>query len=79
VEVKSLLMPVGDTSRADRNVQAAYYDKDTKRLYVMFKHNLLYVYKDVPEAVGEGIFSAESGGKYLNAFVKPFYPYERLE
>lgn len=48
-------------------------------LEVEFLNGSIYQYYDVPEALYEGIMSAESHGKYLNEYIKKGgYRFERV-
>lgn len=58
------------------NIASIGYEDGT--LYVAFLNNSLYAYSNVPESVYNGLMSAESHGKYLNAHVKGIYPYKRI-
>lgn len=55
------------------------YDPLQRTLEVEFRGGAIYQYYDVPEALYEGIMSAESHGKYLDAYIKKGgYRYERV-
>jgi len=51
------------------NILAAGYDKDTKTLQITFKNGATYTYQGVPLAIYEGIFTAESAGKFVQQYV----------
>lgn len=51
------------------NIGFAGYDKDTKTLQITFKNGATYVYSGVPLAMYEGIFTADSPGKFVQQFI----------
>ncbi len=51
------------------NILAAGYDKDTKVLQITFSNGATYTYQNVPLAMYEGIFTAESAGKFVQQFI----------
>ena len=51
------------------NISAAGYDKDKKILQIQFSNGATYTYTDVPLAMYEGIFTADSAGKYVREFI----------
>lgn len=59
------------------NIAGFGYAKTTQTLTVEFKNGNRYDYYDVPEHIFEGMKSADSKGKYLNAHVKNHYRYAR--
>lgn len=54
-----------------------YSDSDMT-LTVSFQRGGVYVYKQVPSDVADGFSQTTSAGRYLNAFVKDVYDYERI-
>lgn len=54
------------------------YNEETKILTITFKTGKSYEYYDVPKDIFDSMLTAESIGKYLNQFVKPFYKYKAL-
>lgn len=58
-------------------VEGSSYDYKTKDLVVTFKH-ATYVYYDVEESDYIKFREADSQGKALNKYIKP-YRYEKLE
>ena len=61
------------------NIASIGYDPEQMILEVEFLNGSIYQYYDVPEALFEGIMSAESHGKYLNEHIKKGgYRYERV-
>lgn len=59
------------------NVAGFSYDEATQVLTVEFNDGSRYYYYDVPENVFDGMKSADSKGKYLNAEIKSHYRYAR--
>ena len=57
------------------NVVAVGYKEN--KLYVEYRRGT-YVYKGVPKKVYDGLFVAESKGKYMCDEVKGKYEYEKL-
>ena len=61
------------------NIASIGYDPMQMSLEVEFLNGSIYQYYDVPEALYEGIMSAESHGKYLNEYIKKGgYRFERV-
>ena len=61
------------------NIASIGYDPKQMILEVEFLNGSIYQYYDVPEALYEGIMSAESHGKYLNEYIKKGgYRFERV-
>ena len=59
------------------NVAGFCYDEVSQTLTVEFNSGSRYNYYDVPQHVFEGMKSAESKGRYLNAEIKGAYRYAR--
>jgi len=59
------------------NVVGFSYDEATQVLTVEFNSGSRYDYYDVPERLFEGMKSADSKGRYLNAEIKGHYRYAR--
>jgi hypothetical protein len=59
------------------NVAAFCYDETSQTMTVEFKSGSRYNYYDVPPHVYEGMKTADSKGKYLNAYIKGQYRYAR--
>jgi KTSC domain len=57
---------------------AAGYDYGTGELYVEFNNGMLYRYSGVPVAIYQGLMTADSCGRYLNACVRDVFAYERV-
>lgn len=56
------------------NLAGYEYDPQTQLLTVAFKHGRSYSYKDVPQAIADGLGSAPSPGQYFNSNIKNSYP-----
>lgn len=59
------------------NVVSVTYDA-SRTMYVRFRDGSVYAYKGVPRQRVTACARAASVGKYLNRFIKPFYPYEKV-
>lgn len=60
------------------NLLSVGYDPLRQILEVEFKNGRVYHCFGVSRAVFDGLMSAPSHGKYLNAFVKPHYSYQQV-
>jgi len=60
------------------NISSIGFDDSSEVLEVSFKGGGVYEYSGVPKSVFEGLQSAQSVGKMLNAVVKGRYPYKRV-
>ena len=60
------------------NVASVGYDLKTQTLEVEFQNGNVYQYFDVTQDVYDGLMSAESKGKFLNAQIKGCYRYARV-
>lgn len=73
---------VGNFVKVKCNSKMVYrygYNHIEKKMYVIFrsKNRDVYTYSDVPRAIFVLMNLSESKGKFLNAFVKKVYPYEK--
>ena len=59
------------------NVAGFSYDVANQVLTVEFNSGSRYDYYDVPEHIFEGMKTADSKGRYLNAEIKGHYRYAR--
>lgn len=59
------------------NVAGFCYDEASETLTVEFNGGTRYNYYGVPQRVYQGLVSADSKGKYLNAEIKGTYRYAR--
>ncbi len=69
------LKPIENSS----NIAAAGYDAETQTLRVRFSNGSEYDYADVPEALGTGIFEAESAGKFFHGAIRSSFKGARVE
>lgn len=61
------------------NIASIGYDSNSQTLEVEFLNGAIYQYYDVPEALYEGLMSADSHGTFLSEHIKKGgYRYERL-
>lgn len=61
------------------NIASIGYDASQMILEVEFNYGTVYQYFDVPQSVYEGLMSADSHGRYFDAYVKKAgYRYERI-
>jgi len=60
------------------NIRAIGYDANSEILEVEFNDGRVYQYSGVPQGENDAIMSADSKGKYLNANIKPRYPYTQV-
>ena len=51
------------------NIKAVGYDRDSKTLQITFSNGATYTYSDVPLAMYEGLFTADSAGRYVQQFI----------
>ncbi len=65
-------------SVSSSNIASIGYDSESETLEIEFLNGSVYQYFDVPEHVYEGIMSADSHGKYLNANIKGNYRYSKV-
>ena len=64
------------------NIAALGWDQgpeDTGCLTVRFKTGGMYIYHDIPSDIGEGIFEAESVGRYFSQHVRGKFEGEKQE
>lgn len=60
------------------NIDSIGYNESKKQLFVKFKNDVTYVYKDVPIEVWENFQKAESKGKFVYYELRNMYDYEKL-
>ncbi len=58
-------------------INAVGYDRENRRLQVIFNTGKVYCYEDVPPEVFEGLLAADSKGRYMRAHIIDVYPYRR--
>jgi len=56
------------------------YDAEAKQLYVKFRPTgRLYVYRDVPLEIHQGLLTASSRGAYFNRHIRDHFSFVRLD
>lgn len=60
------------------NIAGFGYEADKEELVIAFHPNRRYRYRGVPKAAFDALQQAESKGKYVAAFIRNAYPYERI-
>ncbi len=60
------------------NISSIGYDAGSLTLEIEFLNGSVYQYFDVPVQAHEGLMSADSHGKYLNANIKGTYRYSKV-
>lgn len=60
------------------NIDSIGYNATKKQLFVKFKNDTIYVYKDVPKDVWNELQNVESKGKFVYYEIKDVYDYEKL-
>ena len=58
-------------------INAVGYDRESRRLQVIFNTGQVYCYEGVPPEVFEGLLAADSKGRYMRAHIIAVYPYRR--
>ncbi len=56
-------------------VRSIGYDETAQTLEVEFNSGVVYQYYNVAQIVYEQLLAAESIGKFINAEIKPHFPY----
>lgn len=58
-------------------IHSAGYDEDTHTLTLVFNSNDTkeYLYPDVPKEIAEGLFKADSVGRYYHQHIKQYSVY----
>lgn len=59
------------------NVDTIKYDPKYRLLFITFLKSGEYVYYDVPRDIWEALKDAPSKGKFVHAFIKDKYQYDR--
>jgi len=65
-------------SVASSNVASIGYDFPSETLEVEFLNGSIYQYYNVPANIFEQFRIELSKGKFLNTYIKNFYPYSRV-
>lgn len=60
------------------NIAAAGYDEATRTLEIRFSNGATYRYNDVPKEVYEGMWKAESMGKFVHASIASKYKFAKV-
>ena len=60
-------------------VSAMRYDPVSATLRIIFVSGMIYDYKNVPPAKYEAMKTAGSKGKYLNKYIKRYYPFKKIK
>ncbi|MGS0973153.1 MAG: KTSC domain-containing protein [Candidatus Izemoplasmataceae bacterium] len=60
------------------NLSRVAYDEINQFLYIEFINNSIYLYKNVPVYEYDQLLRASSPGGYLNAYIKPSYPCDKI-
>lgn len=60
------------------NVLSIGYHEPAETLEVEFLNGYIYQYYNVPMALYQQFMQAGSKGKFLNEYIKNFYPYSRV-
>ena len=58
------------------NIEGYAYNTEKKQLWIAFKKDQVYCYKDVPHEIADELHHAESKGKYHSKNIKGKYDYE---
>jgi hypothetical protein len=59
-------------------VREVRYDERTRKLQLIFSAGDPYEYRNVPRSKYRALMQAESKGKFVNAEIKPRYPYRKI-
>jgi hypothetical protein len=60
------------------NLWSVGYDPDAHVLEIEFRGGNVYQYRDVPEAVYQGLVEASSAGGFFYAHIRNEYPAEKV-
>ena len=60
------------------NLRSVGYDPVKNILWIKFKDNSLYEYRNVPESIYRDLMAASSKGKYLWSHIRDVYPCGRV-
>jgi hypothetical protein len=60
-------------------VLAMHYDPDSATLRIIFVSGMIYDYKNVPAEKYEAMKTSDSKGRYLNKFIKGYYPFKKIK
>lgn len=59
------------------NIKAYAYESKKELLWIVFKSNSIYAYKDVPYPVANGLFFAQSKGQYHAKYIKGNFDFDK--
>ena len=59
-------------------VRSVLYDREAKRLWILFPGNTVYAYESVPEARFAALITAESAGAYFQTHIRNQYAARRV-
>jgi hypothetical protein len=60
------------------NIRSIGYERTSQTLEIEFHGGGIYQYFSVPESTFQGLMNASSHGKYLHAYIKHAFPYQRI-
>lgn len=60
------------------NLRAVGYDASQQTLEIEFNNGSIYRYTGVPKSIHESLMSAESHGRYFNAYIRDRFPTVRI-
>ncbi len=63
---------------ASSTVRSMGYDPQTQTLEVEFLSGWVYQYYGVPGHIHDQMMEASSKGRFLNMYIRDFYPYSRV-
>lgn len=61
------------------NIAGYAYDSSKRNLWIAFRNERVYCYRDVPHSIADGLHQAESKGKYHSQNIKNKFDYEGYE
>ena len=60
------------------NLASGSYDTESCELIIYFTSGSTYSYKDVPQAIKDGLLKAPSAGGYFAQNIRNSFPYEQI-
>jgi len=61
------------------NIKTVMYDRNRRRLTLLFNSKRAYVYENVPELIYYSLLAANSKGIFFNRFIKYRYKYKEFK
>lgn len=61
------------------NIAGYAYDSSRRNLWIAFKNEMVYCYRDVPHYIADELHQAESKGKYHSQNIKNKFDYDGYE